>query len=93
MVPDGTPAPRDSSKKGKDKRGFFGKLKDKAIGTKEEREAMKKERDRVRTFNVRRLYLFPHPSHLYLDRERERTAICRDDSRTASTLCTTASPL
>ena len=52
MVPDEAPAPRDSSKKGKNKRGIFGKLKDKAIGTKEERLAMKKERERVRTFNL-----------------------------------------
>ncbi|KAH9969072.1 hypothetical protein BC827DRAFT_1167541 [Russula dissimulans] len=43
----------ESSKKGKgkekekDKRGFFGRLKDKAIGTKEEREAWRKERERV----------------------------------------------
>lgn len=33
--------------KGKQKRGFFGKMKDKAIGTKEEREAYKKEKARV----------------------------------------------
>lgn len=41
----------DSSKKGKGKakRGFFGKLKDKAIGTKEEREAHRIEQARVRT--------------------------------------------
>jgi hypothetical protein len=39
----------DSSKKGKGKRGFFGKLKDKAIGTKEEREAHRKEQARVST--------------------------------------------
>jgi hypothetical protein len=39
----------DSSKKGKGKRGFFGKIKDKAIGTKEEREAYRKEQARVCT--------------------------------------------
>lgn len=33
--------------KGKQKRGFFGKMKDKAIGTKEEREAYKREKARV----------------------------------------------
>ncbi|KAA1467915.1 hypothetical protein DENSPDRAFT_856965 [Dentipellis sp. KUC8613] len=32
-----------ASQKGKHKRGFFGKMKDKAIGTKEEREAYKRE--------------------------------------------------
>ncbi|KAI9460992.1 hypothetical protein BJY52DRAFT_1203671 [Lactarius psammicola] len=37
----------DSASKGKEKRGFFGKLKDKAIGTKEEREAYKKEQARL----------------------------------------------
>lgn len=49
MVPgDDNPLP-DPSKKATQKRGFFGKLKDKAIGTKEEREAYKKEQARVRT--------------------------------------------
>lgn len=47
MVPDEHPTTPDSSKKGKEKRGFFGKLKDKAIGTKEEREAYKKEQARI----------------------------------------------
>ncbi|KAI9513037.1 hypothetical protein F5148DRAFT_1158264 [Russula earlei] len=51
VVKDADNAPRVSSKKGKEKekekRGFFGKLKDKAIGTKEEREALKKERARA----------------------------------------------
>jgi hypothetical protein len=47
MVPDEPPTSPDSSKKGKEKRGFFGKLKDKAIGTKEEREAYKKEQARI----------------------------------------------
>ncbi len=51
MVPDEDPASPDSSKKGKEKRGFFGKLKDKAIGTKEEREAYKKEQARVRSLD------------------------------------------
>ena len=57
MVPDDDEADEaapDSSKKGKGKakvakRGFFGKLKDKAIGTKEEREAHRIEQARVRT--------------------------------------------
>ena len=49
MVPEGDQAPPDSSNKGKQKRGFFGKLKDRAIGTKEEREAYRKEQARVRT--------------------------------------------
>jgi hypothetical protein len=51
MVPDEDHAAHDpsSSKKGKEKRGFFGRLKDKAIGTKEEREAYKREMARVRT--------------------------------------------
>lgn len=48
----GTPRPAssgsiDERSKGKQKRGFFGKMKDKAIGTKEEREAYKKEKARV----------------------------------------------
>lgn len=49
MVPEDDETVQDTSKKGKGKRGFFGKLKDKAIGTKEEREAYKKEQARVRT--------------------------------------------
>jgi len=49
MVPENDEATEDSSKKGKGKRGFFGKLKDKAIGTKEEREAYRKEQARVST--------------------------------------------
>jgi hypothetical protein len=49
MVPDQDEASPDSSKKGKGKRGFFGKMKDKAIGTKEEREAYRKEQARVCT--------------------------------------------
>jgi hypothetical protein len=49
MVPEDDETAQDTSKKGKGKRGFFGKLKDKAIGTKEEREAHKKEQARVRT--------------------------------------------
>lgn len=51
MVADDDEASPDSSKKGKGKakRGFFGKLKDKAIGTKEEREAQRIEQARVRT--------------------------------------------
>lgn len=48
MVPEEDQAQADSSKKGKQKRGFFGKLKDRAIGTKEEREAYRKEQERVR---------------------------------------------
>jgi hypothetical protein len=59
MVPDDDrDLPDSSSRKGKNKRGFFGKLKDKAIGTKEEREAMRKERERVRTLDVQRLSVF-----------------------------------
>lgn len=38
------------------KRGFFGKLKDKAIGTKEEREAARKERERRRAEEERLYY-------------------------------------
>jgi hypothetical protein len=49
MVPENDETTEDSSKKGKGKRGFFGKLKDKAIGTKEEREAYKREQARVST--------------------------------------------
>jgi len=49
MVPENDEATQDPSNKGKGKRGFFGKLKDKAIGTKEEREAYKKEQARVST--------------------------------------------
>lgn len=47
MVPEEDESTADPSKKGKGKRGFFGKLKDKAIGTKEEREAYKREQARV----------------------------------------------
>jgi hypothetical protein len=47
MVPNDDEASPNS--KGKGKRGFFGKLKDKAIGTKEERDAYKREQERVRT--------------------------------------------
>jgi len=56
MVPDNDAAAPDSStsKKGKEKRGFFGKLKDKAIGTKEEREAYKREMARVERERQRR---------------------------------------
>jgi hypothetical protein len=49
MVEEDDETTRDASKKGKGKRGFFGKLKDKAIGTKEEREAYRKEQARVST--------------------------------------------
>ncbi|KAF8284628.1 hypothetical protein DL93DRAFT_2092300 [Clavulina sp. PMI_390] len=38
------------------KRGFFGKLKDKALGTKEEREAARKERERRRKEEERLYY-------------------------------------
>lgn len=47
MVPDGPLVMPDGSKKGKEKRGFLGRLKDKAIGTKEEREAYRREQARV----------------------------------------------
>jgi len=47
MVPENDETTHDPSKKGKGKRGFFGKLKDKAIGTKEEREAYKREQARL----------------------------------------------
>ena len=57
MVPENDEAPQDPSKKGKGKRGFFGKLKDKAIGTKEEREAYRKEQARVSTTTMRRVKL------------------------------------
>ncbi|KAI0257663.1 hypothetical protein BJV78DRAFT_1164216 [Lactifluus subvellereus] len=53
MVPDDDGVVPDLSNKGKNKRGFLGKLKDKAIGTKEERAAMKREQARVRTLGVR----------------------------------------
>ena len=49
MVSENEDATQGPSDKGKGKRGFFGKLKDKAIGTKEEREAYKKEQARVST--------------------------------------------
>ncbi|KAF8481077.1 hypothetical protein DFH94DRAFT_737849 [Russula ochroleuca] len=45
MVPNDDEASPNS--KGKGKRGFFGKLKDKAIGTKEERDAYKREQERI----------------------------------------------
>jgi len=49
MVPEHDVANSDSSKKRKEKRGFFGKLKDKAIGTKEEPGPYKREQARVNT--------------------------------------------
>jgi hypothetical protein len=58
MVPENDQAADDPSKKGKGKRGFFGKLKDKAIGTKEEREAYRREQARVSTTNTLRQRLF-----------------------------------
>jgi hypothetical protein len=47
MAPDDDAASPGSSKKEMQKRGFFGKLKDKAIGTKEEREAHTREQARI----------------------------------------------
>jgi len=58
MVPENDETTQDPSKKGKGKRGFFGKLKDKAIGTKEEREAYRKEQARVSTNNASRQPFF-----------------------------------
>ena len=57
MVPENDEAPQDPSKKGKGKRGFFGKLKDKAIGTKEEREAYKREQARVSNITMHSIKL------------------------------------
>jgi len=56
MVEEEDEATPDSSKKGKGKakRGFFGKLKDKAIGTKEEREAHRIEQARIELEKKRR---------------------------------------
>jgi len=68
MVPENDKATMDSSKKGKEKRGFFGKLKDKAIGTKEEREAYKREQARVSTTILSVSFLL----NLFLDRSRWR---------------------
>jgi len=65
MVPDDNDVPLDSSQKGKAKRGFFGKLKDKAIGTKEERQAHKKERERIERERMRQ-----RAEMLKLQRER-----------------------
>ena len=64
MAPDDDLALPDSSKKGKNKRGFLGKLKDKAIGTKEERAAMKREQARVRMLEVRRFCQFSYKPFL-----------------------------
>lgn len=64
MAPDDDLALPDSSKKGKNKRGFLGKLKDRAIGTKEERAAMKKEQARVRMLEVRRFCQFSYKPFL-----------------------------
>jgi hypothetical protein len=71
MVPDDDDTAPTSSKKGKEKRGFFGKLKDKAIGTKEEREAYKKEQARVRTIQFAFFSLFITPAVLYRSNERD----------------------
>ena len=90
MTPDERPMSPDSSKKGKEKRGFFGKLKDKAIGTKEEREAYKKEQARVRLLDAAFLDKFLTDKSR-IDRERETAAACRDNSRTASAVCAGAS--
>ncbi|KAH9082195.1 hypothetical protein EDB83DRAFT_2336973 [Lactarius deliciosus] len=89
MVSDEHPTSPDASQKGKEKRGFFGKLKDKAIGTKEEREAYKKEQARVRLLDVAFLYKFL-TDQSRLDRERETAPACRANSRTASAVCTGA---
>jgi len=93
MIPDAdNAAPNPSSKKGKEKRGFFGRLKDKAIGTKEEREAYKREMARVRTNSILTYaYLFPYKSFC-LDRKRETAPVRRDGKRATSPICTTASP-
>jgi hypothetical protein len=58
MVSDDTRALPNSPSKGKNKRGFFGKLKDRAFGTKEEREELKRERHRVRILDVRSVCQF-----------------------------------
>jgi hypothetical protein len=81
MVPDSDRAMPDStSKKGKEKRGFFGRLKDKAIGTKEEREAYKREMAKVSTKPFAHIFLGFRVSYIpcCLGRKRE-TAPVRGD--------------
>lgn len=76
MARDNEQSPPESSKKGKEKekekekRGFFGKLKDKAIGTKEEREAWRKERERVSTIQCATLSQSLISSLLFRSRQR-----------------------
>jgi hypothetical protein len=72
MVPDDDDVPPDSSQKGKAKRGFFGKLKDRAIGTKEERQAHKKERERVRTIRGGAVFSRLSNEYIFLLRSKER---------------------
>jgi hypothetical protein len=91
MVPEEDQAQPDPSKKGKQKRGFFGKLKDRAIGTKEEREAYRKEQERVRrTQSVVNFSVFLS-AQLFLARNRETASISRDVKCAAATIRATGS--
>ncbi len=47
MAPENYEVNPNSTREGQQERGFFGKLKDRAIGTTEEREAYRREQDRV----------------------------------------------
>ena len=77
MVPAGQPTMPDYSKKGKERRGFFGKLKDKAIGTKEEREAYRLEQARVSPVDSAFLQKFFDRSTTPRSRPRDRSSVQR----------------
>lgn len=91
MVPEEDQAQPDSSKKGKQKRGFFGKLKDRAIGTKEEREAYRKEQERVRRTQFVVHFSAFLLAQLFLARNRETASISRDVKCAAATIRATGS--
>ena len=91
MVPEEDQAQPDSSKKGKQKRGFFGKLKDRAIGTKEEREAYRKEQERVRRTQFVVHFSAFLLAQLHLARNRETASISRDVKCAAATIRATGS--
>ncbi len=77
-APDGLPPGHSSASKyapPKGKRGFFGKLKDKAIGTKEEREAEKQHTAMVRNISTSTFATFHGCA---TDSRTASSAICRE---------------
>ncbi|KAH8120207.1 hypothetical protein DFH11DRAFT_1558898 [Phellopilus nigrolimitatus] len=66
----------DRTGKGKEKKGFFGKLKDKAIGTKEEREAARLQERQARLEQQRRMEERRHAAvaarQQYYDQQRQQ---------------------